>query len=461
MLFLNTVIGNSGNIALAEKDNPPFGLVRTTSFVVGNVVGTSVLLLPAVLGKYGSISLLGWLFTSVGALFLAHIFAQLSRRMPQTGGPYAYCRQAFGDFVGFQMAWSYWIANWVSNAAVAIAFVNFASQLWPALGQSPLYSLVASLSTLWLLTGINCISLKCIGNLQVITTVLKLLPLGIITIFGSFYIDFNNFFPLTLGNVSPFTAIGAAATATLFSFMGLETATVPAGAVKDPQKTIPRATLLGTSISAILYIWSCVVIFGVLSPEKAALSSSPFSDVGALLFGSTAEKIIIACAALSCFGTLNGWILLQGQVPYAAAQDHLFPKIFARLSNRGLPVFGLVFSSILISILLIFNYEAGLVDQFNFIVTLTTFAILQPYLYSSAAELFFMFRDAQTISQPYLWRNVIITTLALLYTIWTVVGAGAEIVYLGTFLLLGGIPVYIWLKVQQLKTESFKTREML
>ena len=442
---------DSERIILSEKVNPPFGLVRTTSLVIGNVVGTSVFLLPAVLGKYGSLSLLGWLFTSIGDLLLAHVFARLSARMPQTGGPYAYCRQAFGDFVGFQMAWSYWIANWVSNAAVAVAFVNFVSQLWPVLGQSPVYSLATSLAALWILTGINCISLKCIGNFQVITTILKLLPLGIITIFGSFYIDFNNFFPLTFEGISPMTAIGAAATATLFSFMGIETATVPAGAVHDPRKTIPRATLLGTSISAVLYIWSCFVIFGVLSPEKAALSTSPFSDVGAILFGSTAEKIIIACAALSCFGTLNGWILLQGQVPYAAARDHLFPKLFAKLSSRGLPVFGLVFSSMLISILLIFNFQVGLVEQFNFIVTLTTFAILQPYLYASAAELFFIFRDSYPISQPSLWRNVAITVLALTYTVWTIIGAGPHIVYLGTFMLLSGIPVYIWLKIQQLK----------
>ena len=162
---------------------PAFGIFRSTALVVGNMVGTSIFLLPSVLASFRSISLLGWLVTSIGAIFLALTFANLSRRFPQSGGPYIYSRLVFGDFVGFQMAWTYWIANWVSNAAVAVAFVNFLSYFWPALMTTPTYSFLLSIGTLWILTGINALSLRQVGNIQVLTTTLKLFPLIAIIIF--------------------------------------------------------------------------------------------------------------------------------------------------------------------------------------------------------------------------------------------------------------------------------------
>lgn len=426
-----------------------FGIFRATSLVVGNMVGTSIFLLPSVLSAYGSISLIGWLITASGAIFLALTFASLSRRFPQSGGPYIYSRHVFGDFVGFQMAWTYWIANWVSNAAVAIAFVNFLSYFWTPLVTTPVYSFLLSVTTLWILTAINALSLRQVGNIQVLTTALKLFPLIIIIIFGIFNVDKTNFFPLVTDSESISFTIQQAAALTLFSFMGLESATIPAEQVQNPKKIIPRATVWGTLIAAFIYIASNFVVFGVIPSNKLIGACSPFSQVGEILFGSWAGPIIAIAAIFSCFGTLNGWILIQGQIPMAAARDGLFPASFAKVSKKGIPVFGLVFSSVLITFLLAMNYEMGLVEQFKFILNLTTFAILMPYLYSSAAELLILVQENKKNQNTKFSKAMIIPIIGIIYAMWTITGAGTEIVFLGSLFLFSSLPVYIWMKANQ------------
>jgi len=428
---------------------PAFGIFRSTALVVGNMVGTSIFLLPSVLASYGSMSLFGWLITSIGAIFLALTFANLSRRFPQSGGPYIYSRLVFGDFVGFQMAWTYWIANWVSNAAVAVAFVNFLSYFWPALMTTPTYSFLLSIGTLWILTGINALSLRQVGNIQVLTTTLKLFPLIAIIIFGFFKIDRANFSPLLSDSKNMFFTIQQAAALTLFSFMGLESATIPAEQVQNPRKTIPRATVWGTLIAAFIYILSNFVVFGVVPSSKLAGACSPFSQVSEALFGSWAGPIIAAAAAFSCFGTLNGWILIQGQIPMAAARDGLFPASFAKVSRKGIPVFGLIFSSLLITLLLAMNYEVGLVEQFKFIVNLTTFAILLPYLYSSAAELLLLLQENKNTEQIKFSKAMLVPIIGIIYAMWTITGAGTEVVFLGSLFLFSSLPVYVWMKANQ------------
>ena len=107
------------------------GLWMATALVVGNMIGSGIFLLPAAMaGTAGPVSIVAWLFTGIGAMLLALVFATLGRAYPKTGGPYVYARKAFGDFIGFQTAWSYWINAWVGNAAIAIAFAGYLAVFW-------------------------------------------------------------------------------------------------------------------------------------------------------------------------------------------------------------------------------------------------------------------------------------------------------------------------------------------
>ncbi len=436
-----------------------FGLWRSTSLVVGNIVGSGIFLLPASLGIYGAVGLFGWMVTSVGSICLALIFARLSAHFPKIGGPYAYSKEAFGDFVGFQMAWSYWVGTWASNAAIATAFVSYMSVFWPSLATNATHAFALAFCSVWFFTGLNIWSVKSTGIAQVVIVVLKIVPLIVIGLFGSFYVNFAHFSPVNPSGLPWFTALSSAAALTLYAFLGLESATVPAESVVDPKITIPRATVIGTVLSAVIYVWTTIVLLGVLPPQQLAKSAAPFAEAAGLLFGPWASSGVAICAAIAAFGTLNGWILIQGQMPLAAAQDGLFPKAFAKLSKRGTPVFGLLASSILMTGMLILNYQASLVEQFTAIVTFTTFSMLIPYLYSAMADLVFLVTKADYVSKAHLARSVIVATIGLAYTVLIVIGCGQKAVFLGMLCMFAGFPIYIFMRYSPSSCSSSRLNE--
>ena len=222
------------------------------------MVGSGIFLLPASLAAYGGISIFGWLFTATGAILLALAYARLSGIMPKTGGPYIYIQAGFGDFAGFLAAWGYWISIFVGNAAIAVGFVGYLAFFWPELASNSLLAAAVALGNIWLLTWVNAMGVRNAGFVQLITTVLKILPLIVIGTIGFLFFNIDNFTPFNASGGSSFSAITASAALTLWAFLGLESATIPADDVKDPTHTIPRATLLGTLFSAIIYILGTV-----------------------------------------------------------------------------------------------------------------------------------------------------------------------------------------------------------
>jgi APA family basic amino acid/polyamine antiporter len=417
-----------------------------TALVVGNMIGSGVFLLPSSLAKYGGISIVAWLLTAAGAMLLALVFARLGRAYPRTGGPYAYTRHAFGDFVGFQTAWGYWIAIWAGNAAIAVAFVSYLSTFWDDLATSSLLAAAVAVAAIWLLTGVNALGVRQGGWVQGVTTALKLLPLLAIATVGLLFVQGGNFSPFNASGGSSFGAITAAAALTLWAFIGLESATVPAGDVEDPKRTIPRSTILGTLLTALVYILGTVAVMGVIPAATLAGSNAPFADAAREMLGGWAGDAVAIGAIVSAFGALNGWILLQGQIPMAAARDRLFPAVFARTGRGGAPVFGLIVSSVLVTLLMAMNYTKSLVDQFTFIILLATLTTLVPYAYSAAAQLMLLVSDRARFSARRLATDAVVALLAFGYSLWAIAGSGYEVVFKGFLLLLAGIPVYVWMR---------------
>jgi basic amino acid/polyamine antiporter, APA family len=418
------------------------------ALVVGNMIGSGIFLLPASLAGYGGISVLAWLLTSTGAILLALVFARLGRAFPRTGGPYAFARSAFGDFVGFLTAWGYWIAAWVGNAAIAVAFVSYLAYFsaFDVLNDNRVVAAATAVGAIWLLTFVNMFGVRQGGAVQVVTTVLKVVPLLAIAVLGFFFVKADNFGGFNPSGESVYGAISAVAVLTLWSFIGLESATVPAEDIEQPRKVIPRATVIGVGLTALVYILGTTAVLGILPADTLANSGAPFADAADTAFGTWAGPIIAAVAAISAFGCLNGWILLQAQIPLAAARDNLFPRAFARTNRFGAPVVGLVVSSVLITALTFLNYNASLVDQFTFVILLATLTTLVPYTFSAAAQIMLLIKDRSAFSVRRLAGSVAVAGLALAYSIWMIAGSGYEVVYKGFLLLLGGIPVYLWLK---------------
>ncbi len=422
------------------------GLWMAVALVIGNMVGSGIFLLPASLAQAaGPVSIVGWMFTGVGAMLLALVFARLGRAFPRTGGPYAFARRAFGDFIGFQTAWGYWIAAWAGNAAITVAFVGYLAVFWPQLSHDNLLAAFVGIAVIWFLTLVNSLGVREGAQVQVVTTVLKFIPLAVIAIVGLFFIH--------TGNLTPFSphgtwkAISAAAPLTLWAFIGLESATVTAEEVKDPERNIPRATIYGTLAATVVYIVGTVSIMGVIPAHTLASSTSPFADAAGVMFGGAWNKVFAVVAMAATFGALNGWIMLQGRVPLAAAEDGLFPPIFAKVHGKNrTPVAGLVISSVLLSALMLMNYTKGLVSAFTFVILLATLTTLVPYAYAAAAQAYLYFTEPELFDRKLFVRDTLVATVAFVYSVWAITGSGKDIIAKGFVLLLAGIPVYVGLK---------------
>lgn len=416
----------------------PLGLWSAIALVAGNMIGSGVFLLPASLAPYGALSLYGWAITLGGALLLALTFSRLAARGAHAGGPYAYAREAFGDTTGFVIAWSYWISIWCANAAIAVAFAGSLGSLFPALVATPLRGAALALAALWLCAAINLAGVREAGRMQIVTTVLKLLPL---LLFGGVAIWLIEPAHLVTPALAPDSgdtldfaaAVHATVALTLWAFLGLEAATIPAGAIDDAERTIPRATLIGTLLAGIATILACTAVLGVIPPDIAKASTAPMADAAGALWGPHAATGIAIVAAISCFGALNGWVLLSAQLPLAAARDGLFPQAFARLDDNGTPRIGVIVGAALSSLLVIANYTDSLVKVFTFSILLSTAATLLPYVFSSAAWLKLGRRG----------RGV--AALALLYAVYALIGTGSEALIWGAVLVLAGLPLrFLW-----------------
>ena len=421
-----------------NNKTPKMGLWMLTALVAGNMIGSGIFLLPASLSELGTVSIASWIVTLIGAMILAYIFSCFSIAIPKAGGPYIYTKNVLGDFLGFQTAFFYWFAAWVGNAAIVLALVGYLSVFIPWV-DSPAHTCIVSISFVWCLTLVNILSVKIIGGLQVITTVLKLIPLLVIASIGWLYVhpeNFTQFVNISEPHVSNLSAVNAGVALTFWSFIGLESATLPAGLVDNPKRNIPRATLFGTLIAGIVYVISCSAVMGIVPATELQDSVAPFALAAEKMFGHLGGSLMAAGAVIACFGALSGWILLQGQVGQAAADDKLFPKIFAKRNKNDIPASGIVITSIFISILLLLTISDSLIKQFELIILITVFTTLVPYLYTALSYLIINKKPTP----------IIVGLIACVYVLRAIWGSGETVMFYGSLLFIFSVVMYAIMK---------------
>lgn len=429
-----------------------FGLPVATALVMGNIIGGGIFLLPAAVAPFGTVSLVAFAILTVGAIALALVFGRLAARHPRTGGPYVYAREAFGDFAGFLAAWSYWITAWVSNAALAVAAVGYLGVLVPLDGSEPA-AMAAALLLQWLPALANLAGTRYVGAVQLVATVLKFVPLLLVAVGGLFFFDAGNLGPFDAGGSGTLGALSASAAILLFSYLGVESAAVSAGEVRDPRRNVGRATVLGTAGAAVVYLLGTLAVFGTVAHDELTESTAPFSDaVDAMFGGAWGGTAVAAMALVSMAGALNGWTLLSAQTPYAAARDGLFPAFFAR-RRRGVPTAGVLVTVVLASLLTVYNYTAGSGAVFETLVLVTTFTATVPYLLSTAAQIHHLASGrAHRVSRARLVRDGVLTAVAAAFSLWLVAGSGHAAVYQGVLFLFAGVLVYAWMSARNRRT---------
>ncbi|WP_433788899.1 amino acid permease [Actinoplanes sp. CA-252034] len=431
---------------LKATETRTLGLPQATALILGTIIGVGIFNLPYSLASIGPISIVAMVLTTVGALALAVMFASLSKRMPADGGPYAYARAAFGDGVGFANAWSYWITAWAGNAAIVTGWVYYVEHFVNKDGVT-IWSIVIALFGIWLPALVNLTGVKNMGVVQFWTTIVKFIPLVIMSTVGLFFISTANFRPANVSGESDLTAIGSAMAICLFSYLGVECAAVAAAKVRDPSRNVPRATVIGTLGAAVVYLLSMVAIFGIVPTSALAEDANKASySVAANMMagGEWAGDLVALAVIVSGFGALNGWTMICAEMPLAAARDGLFPALFGRISKRGVPAAGIVASSVLATVAMVISYAgASGATVFNTLVLMSGITAAIPYAFSALAKL--KWRREGGVA------DLIVAVLALVFSIlfiWYSRNSGDDwFVVWGPFLMAGaagliGIPVY-------------------
>lgn len=409
------------------------GFGALLALVIGNMIGSGIYLLPAQLAPLGWNQMAGWAITIVGALALAQVFATLGARLPLAGGPYAFATAAFGPLAGFTAAWAYWVMSWVGNAAVAVAVVSALALVFPEIGTTRGLPALLAVGCVWVLTFVNIRGVRSAGRLQEVTVALKLLPLA--ALIGIALWLWLTGAPRAPDPGVPFTPdrVALAAGLTFWGFLGLESATIPADKVHDGPRNIPRATLIGVAVTGLFYLGISAAFALFMPVEEAAASPAPVASFLGRYLGADVAVVVALFAAISAFGTLNGWILLQAEMPWAMAKGGVFPGWFAHQGPRGTPVRAHLVSSGLLSVVTLMNYARSLADLFGFIAAVSLAAGLVAYLLASLSAM--RLARGSTLTQ-------LAALVAVAFVVWAEYGLGPQAMGYAAVLLLAGLPLY-------------------
>lgn len=417
------------------------GLFMATMLVTVNMVGTGIFLLPVTMASIGSISLWGWLVATIGAGSIGLMFAYLGATDPQPGGPYAYARLTFGPYLGFQTNYVYWVANLVGNIAVATTVTSYFTLFFPVL-KNEWIGASFSVVMIWVATAVNLVGPRCVGLVTSWGTAIAIVPLLSVAFFGWFWFDPQTFLDgWNPHDKPPLSALATSATFALWAFIGIESASVNAGVIANPQRNVPLATLLGLLIAAFLYISTCTVLLGIIPAETLATSDAPFSLAAEKTVGHIGAIVIGVAAIFKAGGSLIGWTLTIAQSAESAARDGIFPRVYGLRNKRGVAVWNFIISGLLMSLIVFATASPQLTKQFSNIIDTAIILTLLPYLYSAVA--FLVSCRARKFTD---WRRYAawsVTLLAMGYCLFAVAGSEANLTRNALFLLFLSVPIYL------------------
>ncbi len=441
-----------------EQKAQSLGVTSATGLVIGSVVGTGVFTMPAVLAGAGTMSIVVLVVVAVGALLLAVLFGQLTKRVPNSdGGLYAYARHEFGDFAGYLVGWSYWISAWAGNAAIVASWVFYVDAMLHLDNPSGMTNWGIALIGLWVPAIVNLVGVHQMAWFQNLTVVLKFIPLLFVGLAGWLFVDQAHFGPFNATGGSLYSGIGIAAGVALFSFIGVEAAAITAKRVHNPRVNVGRASVIGTAASALLYVLVTAAVMGLVPHGTLVNTGSPFVDAFQHMFPDTpwAGTFIAAVAVISGIGALNGWTLIVTESSRAIAQDDLFPRPFAWTDRNGTAWFGIVVGTVLPSLLMLWRYLSGSgLTVFTYLVNLTVMTVAIAYFFSALAQLTFLMTRRGDVQAWRLARDLAVAGVGVLFSMWLTFAAGYQVVYQGLVVILGGMIVYAFLHARRQRANA-------
>jgi APA family basic amino acid/polyamine antiporter len=418
------------------------GLWASTALVAGNIIGSGIYVIPASLADAaGPLALLAWPIVAAGYLCLNAVYSDLAEAYPIQGGLQAYAAAAFGPLAGAIAATLYWISCVVGNAAFITAFVGYAAVFVPAF-RDPLPAFALAQGLLWGLTLVNAAGIRAGGAVQVVTTVLKVVPLVILAVLLIPHAHVSNLVPFApKGWGALFPAIALVA----WPFLGAETATVPVEEMKDAKRTVRRAVFGGFGLAALLYAAVALTVALALPSAEIAGSPSPIAVAARHVLGPVGETFVTIAALISVAGVLNGWILVASRLPQAAARDGYFPAFLERISPRtGAPVRSLVLSGILTALLASTYFSRSLLQAYNFVALASTATALIAIAMTCVALVVLVRRAPERFRPRQRSRAMFVAVVGLAVVLLLLRGSGWEVWAFTAAAAILPIPYFVW-----------------
>lgn len=406
------------------------GVWMSIALVAGSMIGSGVFLLPASLAPFGWNAVAGWGVTIAGALCLAHVLARLTAAADGPMGPAELVERSFGPVAGFLIGFSFWVSVWAATATISIGAVSYAASFLPILGVHPA---LAATGVIWAVTLVNLVGTRTAGGFQLVTTILKLVPLIVVAALIFLVVGRQGAAVMTpypeAGLSLPL--VNQAAAITLWAMVGFEAACAASGRIADPARNVPRATFFGALLSGVFYLIVCSGIALMLPADKVAASNAPFELFVATFWSPGPAAFVALFAAISAVGAVNGWVLVQGEVPYEMAQRRLMPRWFGKTAANAVPVRAVLVASVLATLLVMTNSSRSMAGLFTFMALLTTSVTLWLYLACALVAL------KRRIAVPF-------AGVGLLFGLWSLWGAGLTVSFYAFLLMIAGLPLYWW-----------------
>jgi arginine:ornithine antiporter/lysine permease len=430
-------------------------LLPLIALVIGSMIGGGVFNLPSDMSRGASPGaiLIGWIITGIGMLMLAFVYQSLAIRKPElNAGPYAYAKAGFGNFVGFNSAWGYWLSAFLGNVAYAVAIFSALSYFIPLFGDgNNLASIIGASICLWLIYALVMKGVKEAAFVNVITTIAKLVPLFLFILIAIIAFNWDKFtFNFwgqgdaqgSAGLGSIVDQVKSTMLVTLWVFIGIEGASVySARAVR--RSDVGRATLIGFAGALGIYVLVSLLSTGILSqPELAGLKVPSMAGVLEPLVGAWGAALINLGLMISVGGAFLSWTLLCAEIPFTCGRDGTFPKWFAAENENGSPANALLATTVLIQLFLILSFFSK--NAYQFFYFIASVAILPPYVLSGAyaLKLAWSGEGYRAADRSRNW-DILVGALATLYGLWLVYAAGLNYLLMCAILFAPGILVYM------------------
>lgn len=413
---------------------------QLTMLTAANMLGAGIIMLPTKLAQVGTVSIFSWLVTAVGSLCLAHVFAECGMFSENRGGMGGYAAYRFG-LPGYYIAnFSYSISLIIANVAIAVSAVGYAATLmnWQL---SPVQIACGTIGLLWITGILNFGGSGMTGRISSVTVWGAILPVAFVGVLGWFWFDFDLYKSAWNPNGLPlFEAVSESITLTLWTFLGFESAAANMDAIENPQRDVPRATFFGTLFVAIIYILSTNIMAGIVPNADLLSSNAPFGLTFSWMFNLTIGKIIMGMMVISCCGALLCWQFTLSQVFKTGGQTGIFPTLFAKVTNQGVPVSGMIVLMSLQSLMALSTMDEQLFKQFEKLVDLAVVTNVVPYVLCCLA-LYTIIAKAE-LKGLRKWSVQIVSMVALLYSLYAIWAAGITSIVGGGIVLLIGFIIY-------------------